>query len=174
MRSREYDNQIKPAIPYLFLVDNGGGQNLSGNFLTWDSIKVKTSHFTYTADDDRILLSVNISGLYKIKFECSFTDATNGGVAEISLYKNGSAISGSQSYSYAGAIGQYAIASYIGLEYIIYLERGDFLQIYGDSISGNACQTKANSNRLIIEFIPMKGWNNSHGGKTEYKGGVLR
>jgi len=171
-RYRASTNSITPAIPYLFTYDAGGSQSFSGAYLTWDTVIVKTSHFNYTADDDRVQLKSNSSGLFKVSFESSLTGA--GGEGRVQLYKNGSAVDGSISNVYAGSIGQTAYKNIIVMNYTVYLEKGDYIQIYADSPAGNEPATIANSCRLKIEYLPMKGWDNSSGGRIDYKGGVMR
>ncbi|MBU0598874.1 hypothetical protein KKF61_07890, partial [Patescibacteria group bacterium] len=59
------------------------------------------------------------------------------------------------------------------ISYIVYLEKGDYIQVY--SIMGSEdSQTKPETSRLIISFIPMLGWDNSASGRADYKGGVVR
>ena len=171
-RYRVHNNNLTPATPYLFAYDAGGSQSFNTAFLTWDTVVVKSSHFQYSADDDKIQLQTNSSGLYKVNFETSLTGS--GGEGAVCLYKNSSEVSGSTSWVYAGNIGQTTYKNIIVLDYTIYLEKGDYIQIYATTPAGNSPSTIANSSRLKIEFLPMQGWNNSSGGRTEYKGGVLR
>jgi len=172
MRYRAFLKEIKPAIPYLFVYDAGGSQSFTGVFLTWDNVEIKTSHFKYKVDTNRIYMNTNSSGLIKVSFETSLTGS--GGEGRVQLYKNGSAVDGSISHVYAGAIGQTDYKNIIVLNYTIYLEKGDYIQIYADTPAGNVPSTIANSSRLKLEFLPMQGWDNSTGGRTDYKGGVLR
>ena len=168
MRHREYTNDLTPAIPYLFLYDKGGQQQIKysgGTFLTWDTVKIKTSHFHYNKNDDRIIFNSNTSGFYKITFNCSYTDNQGAEVKTVnaSIYKNGSELEGSKIYR----------DQTHSIEYVAYLQKNDYIQIYAHA-QGNYAYTYAETSRLIIEFIPMQGWNNSSGGRSEYKGGVMR
>ena len=170
MRHRELTNEIKPAIPFLFLYDLGGNQTFDGSFLTWDTVKIKSDHFSYTADDDRVQLKTNSSGLYKIHFECSLD--VSAGNTRLSIYKNGSELDGSYSETYSGTLGQTGLYEHVSIDYITYLEKNDYLQIYGDNIDGTDGQSTPSSSRLIIEFLPMYGWDNASGGRQDYKGVV--
>ena len=172
MRYRESTNSITPAIPFFFAYDLGGNQTFSGAFLTWDTVKIKTSHFQYTADDDRITLKTNSSGLYKIHFNCSMD--VSAGNTRFSIYKNGSEEDGSYSESFSGTVGQTGLYENVNLDYIVYLEKNDYVQVYGDNINGTDAQSTPSSCRIIIEYLPMQGWDNSTGGRTEYSGGVMR
>jgi len=171
MRYRESTNDIRPAIPFLFLYDTGGNQTFDGAFLTWDTVKIKSDHFQYKSDDDRISLKTNSAGLFKLHFECSLD--VSAGNTRFSIYKNGSELSGSYSETYSGTIGQTGIYEFVSIEYVLYLEKGDYVQIYGDNINGTDGQSTPSSSRLIIEFLPMYGWDNASGGREDYKG-VIR
>ena len=159
-RIREHNNDIKPAIPYVALFDAGGSQTINGSFLTWDTIKCKTSHFHYTADDDKIQLNVNSSGLFDIAFNVSLS---GGGTSYFEIYKNDSSIAESKTYGIISA----------SMQYIIFLQKGDYIQIKGTSASGSNA-TYANTSRLLIKFIPMRGWDNNESGRKSFIGRVNR
>jgi hypothetical protein len=168
MRYRELNNKVTPAIPYLFLYDEDGGQEITtgGVFHKWDTVKIKTSHFIYNADDNRVTFKSNTSGFYKITFNCSFTDDEGGEtkVVESSIYKNGSELTGSKVFrDYTQSI-----------SYVAYLSKDDYIQVYSKAGTSPSRYTKSGSSRLIIEYIPMRGWDNSNGGRIEYKGDVMR
>jgi hypothetical protein len=59
------------------------------------------------------------------------------------------------------------------ITYVIYLEKDDYIQIHTET-DANSVYSMGETSRLIIEFIPMQGWNNSSGGRVDYKGGVMR
>ena len=179
MRYRALNNDITPAIPYLFAYDNTGNQTItdSGVWITWDTVKIKTSHFNYTADDDRVQLKTNSSGLFKIEFDCSFLtyDEDNDMYITVELYKNGSALDGSKTAT--GVTGAGSQTPYIlnnqSLHYVVYMEKNDYIQVKATTSAGEAL-TLSDTSRLIINFIPMQGWDNSSGGRTQYSGGVMR
>jgi len=178
-RYRVHNNQITPAIPTIFLYDNDGNIEVtsSGIWLTWDTVEVKTSHFNYVADDDRIQLNTNSSGFMSIEVDCSFItyNEDDDKYVTVELYKNGSALNGSKTVT--GITGAGSQTAYIlnnqSLHYIVYLEKDDYLQVKASTSAGTA-YTLSDTSRILITFIPMQGWNNSSGGRTDYKGGVLR
>ena len=179
MRYRASINKITPAIPYLFAYDATGGQEFTsaGQFHTWDTLKIKTSHFEYSADQNRIALNTNSSGLLKIKFDCSYVtyDEDNNNYIATSIYKNGEALGGSISVTGVSAGGgQVAgILNCQTINYTVYLEKGDYIQIKSIA-SDNTIRSIANSSRISIEFLPAQGWDNSAGGREQYTGGVMR
>jgi len=180
MRYRELQNGIKPAIPMIFLFDNAGAQSFDsvGVFHTWDTTKIITDHFTYTADSDRIYLSLQSAGLFIIEFDCSFItyDDDADMYVETELYKNGSLVTGGRSViGVTGAADQNPlILNSQSIHYVIYLEKDDYIQIKSTT-SANTARSLEQTSRLLIHFVPMQGWDNgSNAGRTEYKGGVMR
>lgn len=169
-RWNDFQNNLHPAIPFVFLYDEIGNQTFdtSGSFHDWDTIRIISSHFNATAGEDRIYLNANSSGLFKITFECSYNGVT-GGSTQTELYKNGSSIDGSTVSTYCDGNQQGSES----MTYIIYLEKDDYIQIK-TTTTANSVTSIAKSSRLIIEYLPMKGWNNSSGGRLEYQGGVMR
>lgn len=172
MRFREQQNKLKPAIPYIYLYDVGGSQTINGSYLIWDTIKNKTSHFHYTADDDRVQLKTNSSGLFKLIFEVSLT-GSNSAIAYFDVYKNGIIVEGSRMYISVIYYGQTLFPQSGIITSIIFLEKGDYIQIKG-SVVGGAPTIIANTSRLLISFLPMKGYNNSNAGREQYNGGIAR
>jgi len=178
-RYRAYNNSIAPAIPTIFVFDDTGNQEISdsGVYLTWDTISVKTSHFTYTAYDDRVALQTNSSGLFTVEVDCSFItyEDDDDKYITMELYKNGTALNGSKTAT--GITGGGSQTPYVlnnqSLHYIVYLEKGDYLKVMATTSSGTAL-TLSDTSRLIISFIPMQGWDNSAGGRGDYKGGIIR
>ena len=170
MRYRNYNNDIHPAIPYIALYDEDGTQVINGSFLTWDSIKSKTSHFLYSADDDRVQLQLNSSGLYEVTFNVSLAGSDT---CYFELYKNGTVISESRMFISPIMAGQTIYTQSGSIKYVVFLQKGDYIQVKGTGVIDGA-STIANTSRLIIKFLPMHGWDNSAGGRLDYKGGVER
>lgn len=164
-----------PAIPFIMLWDDDGAQNFDsvGAFHTWDIQEIQTSHFQYDPDNDRIYLNRISAGYYEITFECSF-DTDYGGVVIFTsqLYKNGTAVNGAKTTSTAAG-GQYPHYASQSLHHIIYLERGDYIQIETKS-TAQSVDSIAETSRLLVKFIPVHGWNNSNAGRIDYRGEVLR
>lgn len=171
MRYRELQNDLKPAIPYIFLYDNTGGQTINGSFLTWDTTKIKTQHFQYESDTNRVELKTNSTGLFEVYFEVSLT-AGAAAVASFDVYKNGTYVDGSRTYiSVIYSQGAYNQSGVV--RFPLYLEEGDYIQILGTAFVG-APTIVADTCRLIIKWIPMAGWDNSMAGRLDYKYGVQR
>ena len=174
MRYQELKNNLKPAIPYVYLYDVGGSQTINGSYLTWDTIKTITSHFHYTVDDDRLQLKMNSSGLFRVIFETSLYTTIAGAVAYFDIYKNGTIVEGSRTYISVVNSGQLSYSQSGIITCVVFLEKGDYIQIKGDVVMESAAFTIANTSRLLINFINMKGWNNSAGGREDDKGGISR
>ena len=174
MRYQELKNNLKPAIPYVYLYDVGGSQTINGSYLTWDTIKTITSHFHYTVDDDRLQLKMNSSGLFRVIFETSLYTTIAGAVAYFDIYKNGTVVEGSRTYISVVNSGQLSYSQSGIITCVVFLEKGDYIQIKGDVVMESAAFTIANTSRLLINFINMKGWNNSAGGREDDKGGISR
>lgn len=168
------DREPQAAIPHILVFDEGGGQTFTNanEAHTWDSIEYKTSHFCYVADDDRILFNKNSYGLFELTFECSFY-TTYGGVVLLTsqIYKNGNAITGAKAQITVcgGQVSQYQSKS---IHFYTELKQGDYIQVrtqantqFGTSIG--------ETSRMIIKFTPIHGWNNSSGGRMEYRGGIM-
>jgi len=176
-RYNEQEKNLKTATPLIFLYDASGNQTFTsaGAFHVWDTIEIKTSDFTYTADTNRIYCGNTINGIYKITFNCSFLDSDEESSVVVSqIFKNGTAVTGSSvadggvSYNQAGYYSQ-------SITYFLYLTKGDYIQLYTYAPgSSYTIYSLSDTSRIAIEFIPMQGWNNSAGGQTNYKGGVMR
>ena len=172
-RHKVFTNKLKPATPCVYLYDSQGGQSFdaTGQFHTWDSTKIITQHFNYPSNKDRIILEVNSSGLFMLQFDCSFTSHEKD-ICSIatSIYKNGIQEEGTTCYTTVTINYDYSIS----LNTILYLEKGDYIQVFTQTNQVDAITSIGNTSRLIVTYLPMQGWNNSTGGRIEYKGGVLR
>lgn len=168
-RYGEIDGRLKPAIPFIYLYESNGGQSITdaGALLTWDTTDIISSHFTYTNDTNRIYLNTNTSGLYKIHVNCSFVAQ---GAVNVSFYlrKNGTMLSGTRVYT-SVANGEYAA---IHLDGVVYLQKDDYIDVYGVTLA-NEVGVSGDASNIIIQFLPMYGFNNESGGRQDYKG-VLR
>ena len=60
------------------------------------------------------------------------------------------------------------------LHFILYLNANDYIQIKTTTALIGHMDSIANTSRLIVKFIPTRGWNNSSGGNINYKGEVMR
>ncbi len=170
MRYGESNNTLKPGIAFVFLIDETGGQTFTsaGGLVTWDLTKILTKHFRYTSDTNSVHLRVNTSGLYKVMFHCCYAVSSANLEAMVWVYKNGVVETNSKIHMHAD-VGKHTMLT---LDYVIYLEYGDYIQIYVDTTAGTLT-SMANTNRLIIEGLPMGGWNNNAGGREKSKSGVF-
>lgn len=166
-------NRLKPAIPCIYLYDKGGQQSFTsaGEFHIWDTKKIGTSHFSYEEDTDSVFLNTESSGLFMLEFDCSFTSHEEDIASiECSVWKNGAQLEGTEAYTTVTINYDYSIS----LHTIVYLEKGDYIQIRSQTNQIAAITSIGETSRLIITYIPMLGWNNSSSGRVDYKGGVMR
>jgi len=166
----------KPVIPIIQLYDRAGAQGFTnaGEFHTWDTIDFKTSDFHYAEDDDKIRLNVPSAGYYEIIFECSFMTYVDGLSQVVSqIYKNGSGVTGAKSIVCTSAAAQTpSSCGCCSIHFIEYLEARDCIQV--KTTATNLNYSGGETSRLIIKFIPVRGWNNNAGGQISYKGHVMR
>ena len=165
----------KPAIPCVQLYDSGTQAfTVAGEFHTWDMISFKTSDFHYKADDDRIMVHRPSTGYYEITFECSFTkDGAGLGTATTQIYKNGVAIDGAIAFGCAYDTGQgQASCACMTLHFMLYLNGRDYIQV--KTTASDDIDSVAETSRLLIKFIPTRGWNNNAAGNINYRGEVMR
>jgi len=159
-----------PAIPFIFL------HGLASESITtvptainWSHAYFITSDFNYTNGGCRITMNKGSTGLFKLYAQIGAVKAT-GAPTEltISLYINGTlqncctvhAGINAQNHSDATLIAAFQATM------------GDYIEIYVNVDDGTSV-TESNTARLIIEGLPMKGWNNNAGGREHSKGGVV-
>ena len=168
----------KPSIPSILLWDNGGNQAFTstGEFHTWDTEQIKTSHFYYKLDGTKIILNNNQQNMYEVTFECSFYTYLAATIALNSdIYKNGVIVDGSQAKITLTGSGQAAVVrNCLSIHFLLYLKGGDYIQIKSITNNVNAVLSTADTSRLMINFMPIRGWDNSKAGRIEYKGMVMR
>lgn len=167
---------VTPAIPLIFLSDASGEQvfgSAADQFHTWDTVVLKTSDFHYTVDDDRIIINRRSAGFYEITFEVSWKTVETLRQIWTDVFVNGVNLTNSHTHTFvAGSGGQPTYRDQHVIHYIIYLNPGDYIQLASRGNSTNVT-TDPKSSRLIIKFIPLKGWNNDTGGKVRSKGGFI-
>jgi hypothetical protein len=165
-----------PAIPFTLLYDENGGQSFdsTGAFHTWDTEETKTSHFQYDLDTNRIYLKRMSAGYYEITFECSFETTDNAvPIVTSQLYKNGTAVTGAQTQTTVADGNCQHEKNQQSIHFILFLKQEDYIQIKTTTNTQSA-ESIAETSRLLIKFIPVHGWNNSNGGRVDYRGEVLR
>ncbi len=175
------DRTRYPAIPFIFLYDEVGNQVFTnaGQFHTWDSAQTKSTNFDYTLDKDRIYLNNNQYGFYEITFECSYVTYEEADIAVTSqIYKNGEAVEGAKVTSSVtgGASQTVEVTNCQSIHFIVYLSGQDYIQVKTTTDNGGDTFSIAETSRVMIKWLPVKGWNNNAGGneKTSYRGGVFR
>lgn len=182
IRDRTINNKLNPAVPTFFAYDDAGGQQISqaaaGTKMTFDTVVIQTQNFQFNASQDRLQLNTNSSGWFMVMFDCSlaaYTDPISDVLGYFCIYKNDSFMQGSQTYFSVDydSSNQISYYQYAGIKMPVYLEDGDYIHIKGRSLAGIGL-TIADTMRLTVSFIPMKGWDNSQAGRIEYKGGVDR
>ena len=172
-------NRIRyPAIPFIFLYDVEGDQVFTnaGQFHIWDFQQTKTSHFKYNLNDDRVYLHNNQYGFYEITFECSFITYANATITlTTQIYKNGLAVTGSSVASaVTGAAGDVDLVKTCqSVHFIIYLKGTDYIQIKTITDSASDVLSIEDTSRLMIKFIPVRGWNNDAGGRITNRKGII-
>lgn len=153
-------------IPHLFVYDATGGQGFTsaGQFHTWDTTKYKTKHIIYTTDDSKI--HIKKTGMYEIKHDMSIVTYYNGVViTNTYIYINGVLLNGSRVQNSCSAAAQ--TPTYVACQtliYSIYLEYGDYVQIYTVTNNATPTYTMPDSSRITVKYIDMVGWDNSRGG----------
>lgn len=167
-----------PAIPSILLFDDTGLQTFTstGEFHTWDTQQHSTSHFRYKLDGDTVILENNQYNMYEVTFECSFFTQVSGTIIIYSeLYKNGTAINGSRTYTSSVGSGQGTTTNgNVSIHFLLYLKGGDTIQVKTITNNAGATYSYTKSSRLMVNFVPIRGWDNSKAGRIEYKGSVLR
>jgi hypothetical protein len=175
-RYREQNNEITPAVPTLFLYDTGEQSFTSaGEFHIWDTIKIKTSGFHYVADENKITLLTNTSGLFMLEYDCSFYTVANDTdvIVTTDLYKNGALQDGGTIKSTVSGTGTPVTRTCQTMHYIIYLKKDDYIQIKTTTSANTAIQS-GDTSRLLITFLPMNGYDNGKAGRIQFKGEIMR
>jgi len=178
MATRGRSQTAKTAIPCIYLFQDEEDAGFNDEFHSWDTIHFKTQHFHYVAGETRVYLDRG-EGYYEIIFQCSYNlDRAESNRVFDHIYLNGSAIDGAKCITTYGKVWSQDAQGYNWIDgnnnihIIQYLKPGDYIQVYANTTYSTDRQ--ADTCRLIIKFIPMEGWNNSSGGRVEYKGGVSR
>jgi len=159
----DYNRQREPypAIPFIFLQSRDLIFTWSTNTnLVWNVAAVKTSDFDYVINESKIFILT--TGFYEIIYELSvLVDSGAMTYAAFSLYKNGSQMKGSESFTTFPD----AYPSCVSAHYYAALNRGDYIELHTVvGAGGGTLGAMGNSVRLIIKGMPMEGWNNGRGG----------
>jgi hypothetical protein len=180
VRDRTINNEMTPAVPTLFIWSDEDQMIPQGadTVVTFNNVVIQTPHFSFKPGTGRVILESDSSGWFMVFFETSITtydEPASDTLGGFRIFKNGVEIGEGMSYAstlYVPAL-QRGYVDYTGIKMPVYLEKGDYIDIRGRSLVGQM-ETIDHSTRLVINFIPMKGWDNSQAGRIEYKGGVDR
>jgi len=168
---RNRPREIFPATPFLFLQERDSVLSWSSNVsFIWNTESVNTSDFEYKLGETKIFILT--PGFYEIIYETTvYLYSGSLDYVIFALYQNGVLMKGSSSR--AGLID--SRYSCITAHYYSYLNKGDYIQL-GSTVGsgGGTVKTSLNTTRFIIKFMPQQGWDNSHGGAENYRGGVAR
>ena len=159
----------KPVIP-VFFAYKSTGEDACDTFIAYDTIHLNTGEFQLSADYKEILIKK--AGFYEITidagYDCTGTARYN---CRTYLYLNGVALPGA-------VCGTYHRTTLDGedsasIHWMQYLEKNDVVSVYADA-DAKEVHVEPGFNRIMIKFIPVRGWNNNAGGKIDYRGGVMR
>lgn len=164
---------LKPAIPFaeLYGSDSFTVTTVAQN-LTLDHSCYVTSHFTVNLGSGRIIFNRgNASGIFRIFASISAIKASgNPSYIAIVLYKNGVACPCSTSYGFVGAGNDNSTAVMIACTELYpedYLEFKVQVDDGTATIIDSAC-------RVMVEGLPMFGWDNNKAGTKRFIGEVIR
>ena len=168
---RNRPREIFPATPFLFLQNRDTELQWNTDVvLIWNTEAVNTKDFKYEVGKSKIFILT--SGYYEIIYNASvFLYSGSMTYIKFAIYQNSILLKGSDGYiSFPDSY-----PSSVSVHYYTYLNAGDYLQL-GSIVGtgGGTVRNKADSVRFIIKFLPAQGWNNSHAGAENYRGGVLR
>ncbi len=172
------NKSVQAAIPMIFIHGIPPGASLlvfpAPTILNWSHIHFRTTDFNLSGNGQRVIVSrgVATNGLYQISVSSGAAKATgNPTVYSLALYINGTICECSTAHgSIGGGLSEHSDAV---LNTIVYLETGDYLEVYGWVDVGSGVIDN-DSARFMITALPMKGWNNSRGGALRRKGDVDR
>lgn len=159
-----------PAIPFIFLHCLADETiTTTPTAINWAHAHFITSDFHYTAGEGRITMNRGSTGMFKLYAQIGAIKAT-GAPTEltISLYINGTL---QDCCTVHGGISAQEHTD-VTLIAAFQANMGDYIEIYVNVDNGTST-TESETARLIIEGLPMKGWNNNAGGKEHSKSGVV-
>jgi hypothetical protein len=184
-RSGDYNNQIKPSIPYVELHGANTASSVfdspDWNILKWQVVKIITPDFIDENATDYEGIRVLTTGLYRIDLELCFDCAQCSGVVQVAtrvskgtgLYLDRIEINNSRS---CGTIDEGIIQ--LNSSITVYLIKGEMVFFEFRTTDENI-QLMAeiddddvyhNFSRARISFIPMGGWNNNNAGNVINRG----
>jgi hypothetical protein len=88
----------------------------------------------------------------------------------VQLYVNGTYVCCSDAHGIIGTASQHTSAN---LNYTIYLNEGDYVQIYLYQDAGTGV-VEDDTGRFCMKRVPMRGWNNDSGSARKVRGEKVR
>lgn len=152
-----------PAMPVVFLHGIDGYEITSTPTpVEWAHSHFITSDFSFINNTTQIRINRGAKGrIYKITTQMS-AERTGGNPDELVLkiYINGVAQDCCEAH---GAMSNTGVHGNITLVILIYANSGDYIEIYA-SVDAGTVETEPNTVRIIVEGLPIKGWDNNAGG----------
>lgn len=166
------NRNIAPAIPFVYLHGTADLEITAvATAMTWDHAHFISTDFNFTAGGTRVTINRGGEGLYRLYMNAGVEKKTGNPTHCIFVvYVNGVAVACCENHSVIGAGSEHSDAALITA---IQLRGGDYIEIYA-SVDAGTGNLEENTARWIIEGLPMKGWNNSQGGRLRIRGGVDR
>lgn len=164
---------LKPAVPYAGVYGSTAFTvTTTPQVLTLDHSCFVTSHFRVELGSGKVVLRKGMyTGIVNFTASISAIKATgNPSYILLEAYKNGVACTCGKAYGYIGAGVDNSTAVLMGCTEI---SPGDYLQFKVTVDDGTATLID-DSCRVIIEGVPMHGWDNNRGGKLRITGDVIR
>lgn len=153
---------VAPATPLAYLHGTDGFTvDVTPTPLPWAHAHFITSDFKFIATNTRIIINKSFKGrIYRVTVQMGAEKASGNPTAIIlQLYVNGVAIDCCKTHGAiaAGTHGDATIAS------MIYVNAGDYIEAYV-SVDNGTVTVEADTARIIIEGLHMRGWDNGAGG----------
>lgn len=152
-----------PAIGFIFLHGTTDLEiTATPAAITWDHSHIKTSHFAYTDGGTKVTVNRGGAGIYMVYLNAGIAKKAGNPVhSEFTIYINGVAQPCCTGHSIIGAGAEH---SDVALIVSVTLNYGDYLEVYA-SVDAGTGNLEEDTARLIIEALPVEGWNNGHGSK---------
>ncbi len=160
---------ISPAIPFIYIHGHDDATvTVTPTAMDWSHVHFKNSALHFIEGETRITVQKGGEGLYMLYINGGVTKKTgNPTICHFDLYKNGVIVEGASAHCMIGAGDEHSnVGMVVCFEAIV----GDYIEIiyFVDAGTGNL---EANTSRLILQALPMEGWNNNRGSrKTIYEG----
>ena len=154
--------EVAPAIPLIYLHGTDGATiGTTPTPLPWAHAHFITSDFKFIATGTRIIINKSFKGrIYRVIVQMGAEKSGGNPTAIIlQLYVNGVAVDCCTTHG-AIAAGTHGDATLISM---IYVNAGDYIEAYA-SVDNGTVTIEADTARIIIEGLPMMGWDNGSGG----------